>query len=161
MEENVASCIIHFDDVSNGVLREFTSVTLSKFIHSRKIWLSLTGAQTDVAVKSLEYFTDRDEELFTNEETIPEGLQYHIECYRKFTDKTKIESLSQDSQEEDAPEIPSTSRKVKMRDNLELFFMLLCFFKVKLRIVPISIKVGHHPLLFSLQRKLQKWFHLP
>lgn len=92
MEEDVTSCIIHFGDVSNEILRQFTTVSLSKFIHCRKIWLSLTGAQNEVAVKSLEYFTDLDEEKFFSEGTIPQrGLQYHVECYRKFTDKTKIE----------------------------------------------------------------------
>jgi hypothetical protein len=80
MEEDVASCIIHFDDVSNGILRQFTAVSLSKFIHCRNEWLSLTGAQNEVAVNSLEYFTDLDEEAFSSGGTIPQrGLQYHIE----------------------------------------------------------------------------------
>jgi hypothetical protein len=92
MEEDVASCIINFDDVSNGILRQFTAVSLSKFIHCRNEWLSLTGAQNEVAVNSLEYFTDLDEEAFSSGGTIPQrGLQYHVQCYRKFTDKTKIE----------------------------------------------------------------------
>ena len=92
MEEDVASCIIHFGDVSSEILRQFTAVSLSKFIYCRKIWLGLTGAQNEVAVKSLEYFTELDEERFSGDGTIPQrGLQYHVECYRKFTDKTKIE----------------------------------------------------------------------
>ncbi|XP_028415043.1 uncharacterized protein LOC114538128 [Dendronephthya gigantea] len=92
MEENAASCIIHFGDISNEFLRQFTAVSLSKFIHCRKQWLTLTGAQNEVAVNSLEYFTDLDEEKFSSDETIPQrSLQYHIDCYRRFTDKTKIE----------------------------------------------------------------------
>ena len=92
MEEDVASCIIHFGDVSSEILQQFTAVSLSKFIYCRKIWLGLTGAQNKVAVKPLEYFTDLDEVRFSGDGTIPpRGLQYHVECYRKFTDKTKIE----------------------------------------------------------------------
>ena len=66
--------------------------SLSKFIHCRKIWLSLTGAQNEVAVNSLQYFTDLDETNFSSEGKIPQrSLQYHVDCYRRFTDKTKIE----------------------------------------------------------------------
>ena len=56
MEEDVASFIIHFGDVSREILQQFTAVSLSKFIYCPKIWLGLTGAQNEVAVKSLEYF---------------------------------------------------------------------------------------------------------
>ena len=92
MEEEVASCIIHFGDVSSRIFRQYTAVSLSKFIHCGKIWLSLTGAQSEVdAVRSLEHFTDLDEETFSNEGTIPErSLQYRVECCRKFTDKPKL-----------------------------------------------------------------------
>ena len=73
-------------------MRQFTAISLSKFTYCRKIWLGLTGAQNEVAVKSPEYFTDLDEERFSGDGTIPQrGLQYHVECYRKFTDKTRIE----------------------------------------------------------------------
>ena len=39
---------------------------------AQKIWLGLTGAQSEVAVKSLEYFTDLDEERFSGDGTIPQ-----------------------------------------------------------------------------------------
>ena len=70
MEEDICSCIIHTSDISKNVsqLKDFTAVTLSKFLSTRKIWLSLTGNLTDVAVKSLEYFPDEDEQAFINEE---------------------------------------------------------------------------------------------
>ena len=80
MEEDVASCIIHFGDVSSEILRQFTAISLSKFTYCRKIWLGLTGAQNEVAVKSPEYFTDLDEERFSGDGTIPQrGLQYHVD----------------------------------------------------------------------------------
>ena len=54
MEEDVASCIIHFGDVSSEILRQFTAVSLSKFTYCQKIWMGLTGAQNEIAVKSPE-----------------------------------------------------------------------------------------------------------
>ena len=89
--EELHSCIIHVGETSNGNLKHFTPATFSIFRNSRKIWLSIKGLQTDVAVKSLEYCSKFDEEVFENEGTVPTGLKYHIECYRKFTDKEKIE----------------------------------------------------------------------
>ena len=92
MEEDVASCIIHFGDVSSEILRQFTAVLLSKFIYCRKIWLGLAGAENEVAVKSLEYFTDLDEERFSGDGTIPQracnSMSSVIENLRT---KTKIE----------------------------------------------------------------------
>ena len=58
-------------------VKRFTAVTL--FLSTRKIWLSLTENLTDIAVKSLEYFSDEDEHAFINEGIVPErSLQYHI-----------------------------------------------------------------------------------
>ena len=106
MEEDICSCIIHTCEISNNVspVKDFTAVTLSKLLNSRKIWLSLNGNLTDVAVKSLEYFSDHDEQAFINEGTVPDrSLQYHIECYRKFTDKTRIIRAQRMSETSDTP----------------------------------------------------------
>ena len=111
MEEDICSCIIHTSDISKNVsqLKDFTAVTLSKFLSTRKILLSLTGNLTGVAIKSLEYFSDEDERAFINEGTVPErSLQYHIECYRKFTDKVRITRAQRMSEKSDTP---STSKE--------------------------------------------------
>ena len=111
MEEGICSCIIHISDISKSVsqLKDFTTATLSKFLSTSKIWLSLTGNLTDVAVKSFEYFSDKDEQAFINEGIVPErSLQYHIECYRKFTDKARITRAQRMSETSDTP---STSKE--------------------------------------------------
>lgn len=122
MEEDVSSCIIHSSDISNvSQVKDFTAVTLSKFLSSREIWLSLNGSLTDVAVKSLEYFSDNDEERFINEGTVPErSLQYHIECYRKFTDKIRIERAQRLSKTSDtqctSKDVEPTAKKTRVEE---------------------------------------------
>ena len=69
----------------------------------------MTGNLTDVTVKSLEYFSDEDEQAFINEGTVPDrSLQYHIECYRKFTNKVRITTAQRMSEKSDTP---STSKE--------------------------------------------------
>jgi hypothetical protein len=91
------SCIIYNCKTKPDKLKYFTSVTLSKFFECRNIWLKLHGEQKDLAEKSLEHITEADEYMFdktgdcefiNTREQIP---QYHMDCYRKFIDKTRIE----------------------------------------------------------------------
>jgi hypothetical protein len=55
-------------------------------------------------LKDQNNFSDHDEQAFINEGTHPDrSLQYHIECYRKFTDKTRINRAQRMSETSDTP----------------------------------------------------------
>ena len=73
-------------------------MTFSKFLESRRLWIDLQGDQNYVAEKSFEYISEAGEDRFATEgnldfisSTRDHFPGYHSECYRKFTDKTKIE----------------------------------------------------------------------
>lgn len=86
----MACCIIHFDDqdATSSTIR-FTRITFERFIERRNQWLSLDGDQQRIARKSLDFFPHDEEELVTTDGA-PE-LFFYKDCYRKFTDKTKVE----------------------------------------------------------------------
>ena len=95
-----APCIIHDDKFTKPDIdiKYFTSVTFSKFLESRRLWIDLQGDQNYVAEKSWEYISEAGEDRFATEgnldfisSTRDHFPGYHSECYRKFTDKTKIE----------------------------------------------------------------------
>lgn len=84
------TCVIHFDG-KKGEQKRLTAETLSKIIERRREWLNLPDSYkefTEVAKKSFEFIS---ESVALNKNDIPENLVYHIQCYRNFTDKTKIE----------------------------------------------------------------------
>ena len=73
-------------------------MTFSKFLECRRHWIDLQGDQNYVAEKSFEYTSEADEDRFATQgnldfisSTTDHFPSYHSECYRKFTDKTKIE----------------------------------------------------------------------
>ena len=97
------TCIIHDNKFTKPDIdiRFFTSVTFSKFLKCRRLWIDLQGDQNYVAEKSFEYISEADEDRFAREgnldfiSTRDYFPGYHSECYRKFTDKTKIERAQQ------------------------------------------------------------------
>lgn len=103
-----ALCIIHDSKFTerNTIpdIKCFTSVTLSKFLECRKLWIHLQGDQKCVAEKSFDYISEADEDRFVREgnldfiTTRDDISGYHSECYRKFTDKTKIERAQRSKQ---------------------------------------------------------------
>ena len=83
------TCVIHFDG-TKGEQKRLTAETLSKIIERRE-WLNLPDSYkefTEVAKKSFEFMS---ESVALNKNDIPENLVHHIQCYRNFTNKTKIE----------------------------------------------------------------------
>ncbi len=79
-------CLLHVDGFE-GPLTLLTKTTLAKFIESRRKWLLLSGQMKDIAERSLEFISDED----VNNETSDYDWKYHIQCYRRFTDKQKID----------------------------------------------------------------------
>lgn len=81
-------CIIHFPG-TKGKLYNFTSTTFSKFIQSRKAWLSFEGKQQHcVALNSYEHVDD--DRTWPNTYTAGHFV-YHKSCYSRFTDRSKLE----------------------------------------------------------------------
>ncbi len=66
-----ASCIIHdskfTDRNTKPDIKYFTSVTFSKFLVCRKLWIHLQGDQNCVAEKSFDYISEADEDRFARE----------------------------------------------------------------------------------------------
>ena len=83
-------CIIHFSKVDAFLpLIQFTSCTFDRLKERRNEWLHLDGEQREIAEKSLEFLTIEQEQLCYENDSPP--FFYHKECYRRFTDKTKME----------------------------------------------------------------------
>ena len=127
-----ALCIIHDDKFTKPDIdiKYFTSVTFSKFLDCRGLWIDLQGDQNYVAEKSFEYISEADEDRFVTEgnldfisSTRDHFPGYHSECYRKFTDKTKIERAqrSKDSKQtiESEPMEQKSSINVNSRKRLK------------------------------------------
>ena len=80
------TCVIHFEGVEE-ILTSFTECTYNKFLERRDEWRSVLDATRKIAVKSFDH--------------LPEGLDFlslevqeasfHYTCYRRFTDKSKLE----------------------------------------------------------------------
>ena len=67
-------------------LTQFTSCTFDRFKERRNEWLHLDGEQREIAEK---FLTIEQEQLCYENDYLP--FFYHKECYRRFTDKTKME----------------------------------------------------------------------
>ena len=70
-------------------LIQFTSCTFDRLKERRNEWIHLDGEQREIAEKSLEFLTIEQEQLCYENDSPP--FFYHKECYRRFTDKTKME----------------------------------------------------------------------
>ena len=81
-------CLLHIDGFE-GPLTSFTQTTWTKFIESRRKWLLLSGQMKDIAVRSLEFISEEDVVDKTSDYHLVR--KYHIQCYRRFTDKQKID----------------------------------------------------------------------
>lgn len=75
-------CCIHIVSEEKSAVLPISENCLSKIIECTKKWKHLDGIQRAVAEKLSETF---------EECANLGGLGYHIQCYRRFTDKTKIE----------------------------------------------------------------------
>jgi hypothetical protein len=83
-------CVIHFPKVDAFLpLIQFTSFTLDRVKERRNQSLHLDGERKEIAEKSLEFLTIKQEHLCFENDSPP--FFYHKECYRRFTDKTKME----------------------------------------------------------------------
>jgi hypothetical protein len=81
-------CVIHFE--GEGDMKALSDVTLKTIIERRKQWLELPGKYNKfscVAEKSFEFIPAVVDTI----DQLPRKCFYHIQCYRNFTDISKIE----------------------------------------------------------------------
>ena len=113
-------CVVHFDG-KNGEIKKLTEGTFAKIIDMRKRWLNLSSSYkefTEVAKKSFEFIDESDELT----ELVHETCGYHLDCYRTFTNISKLERANTtlanagrkrvSEQSIGQPEINSNARKV-------------------------------------------------
>ena len=84
-----AVCVVHFDG-KYGEIKKLTEGTFAKIIDMRKQWLNLSSSYrefTEVAKKSFKFIDDSDELT----ELVEETCGYHLDCYRTFTNISKLE----------------------------------------------------------------------
>ena len=106
-----AGCsLLHIDGVE-GPLTSFTQTTWTKFIESRRKWLLLSGQMKCIAVRSLEFISEEDVDKTSDYNLV---WKYHIQCYRRFTDKQKIDRamIQQEKRKAEVDEDCSTSSAV-------------------------------------------------
>ena len=80
---------IHFDGKENGELKEFTEGTLAKVRDVRSQWLSLPGPYKNFTKVAKESFKTIGDNI--DLEKVNEACDYHLQCYRNFTDISKLE----------------------------------------------------------------------
>lgn len=80
------TCIIHFEGVDER-LTSFTECTYNKFLERREEWRSVFDNTNEVAVKSFEFIAEGLD--FSSSEV--QEASFHYTCYRRFTDKSKLE----------------------------------------------------------------------
>jgi len=80
-------CLIHFDGEKEA-LTTFTEMSLSKLLDCHNLWLKLDGEQREIAKKTQDIVdkiksSDGGTNETSNLQTL--HLQYHQNCYSKFT----------------------------------------------------------------------------
>ena len=83
-------CIIHSDH-KKGDIKKLTKSSIAKINELRKGWVEVSKSSSsfsEVACKSLEYIDSSGE---SNPPYKIEFCGFHLPCYRKFTDITKLE----------------------------------------------------------------------
>lgn len=84
-------CVIHFENRSNGISKNFTSTTFEKFSSCREQWLSLNKDYkgfVSVAKKSLDRIPIETVDVTELNES---NLSYHLGCYQLFTNIEKFQ----------------------------------------------------------------------
>jgi hypothetical protein len=83
-------CIIHFDG-KEGEIKQLTTTSIAKIVDLRNGWIEVStnnSSFSEVAHKSFEYIDSSGE---INHPHKIEFCGFHLACYRKFTDITKLE----------------------------------------------------------------------
>jgi hypothetical protein len=90
-------CAVHFVGSKNEQLKSFSSKTFEKLITLRKRWTNLSNNVGDVCRNSYQIISENYENQFiqiSNEgekESFANGYYYHMECYRKVANVSKLE----------------------------------------------------------------------
>ena len=82
-------CAIHFDGKEHGELKKITEGTLAKVRDVRPQWLSLPGPYKNFTKVAKESFKITNDNLEL--EKVNEACDYHLQCYRNFTDISTLE----------------------------------------------------------------------
>lgn len=83
------SCVIHFEG-KGGIKKALTDETLAKIVEIRREWINLSeqyGDFTTIAERSFTFIPENVQDI--GQLRVP--YEYHLTCYRKFTDISKLE----------------------------------------------------------------------
>ena len=110
------NCVIHFADES-GPTRAFTADSFQTFLSRRTEWLSLSRDYKEFSSVARQSLAKLPAVIKNVEDA--DGKVYHIECYRLFTNREKIERAKTfnlkhvEDEEEDQP--PNKRRRFSVR----------------------------------------------
>ena len=82
-------CAIHFNGKEDGELKKFTEGTLAKVRDVRSQWLSLPGPYKNFT----KVLKDSFKTIGDNIDLEKVACGYHLQCYRNFTDISKLERV--------------------------------------------------------------------
>lgn len=104
--KEMKECAVHFVGSKDEQLKSFSSKTFEKLITLRKRWANLSNNAGDVCRNSYQIISENHENQYTQisnedeKESFANGYFYHMECYRKVANVSKLERAERNPKNE-------------------------------------------------------------